>query len=681
MKEMQMVQHWILEEDENHIAWAFIDREGESVNSLSGEVLQSFSNLLDEVSAGDYKGLVITSKKKTGFIAGADIEQFTEMRDYEEGLNFLRKGQEVFLKLENMAIPTLALINGFCLGGGCELALACDYRIALDDPKTRIGLPEVMLGIHPGWGGTVRMPRLIGALPAMGLILTGRSLDARRAFRMGVVNAVVPLRQLKKAAVKFILEQPKKKKSLKVMMSNHRFFRPLLARLMLSQLTKKANKTHYPAPFSAIEHWKKEGVSSGAYAKEAESVAKLFVTDTAQNLIRVFFLQTKMKALSSDKTFSVRRVHVIGAGVMGGDIAAWCALKGIRVTLQDTDPDRIAPAIARAHKLYKKKLKLPHLIEAALDRLLPDVAGEGARSADIIIEAIYENLEAKQALFKHLESIAKPGALLASNTSSIPLDDINSALQDPSRLLGVHFFNPVAGMQLVEIVRGKVTSQASIKQAVQFTKQIGKLPLPVKSAPGFLINRILMPYLMESLLLLNEGVKKEEIDRAAKAFGMPMGPIELVDTVGLDVCLSVAKNLEGDSAGEAIVCLSEMVAKNELGKKSGKGFYHYKNNIIQRNKTHSHNVSQDISDRLIFRLLNESAACLREGVVEDADLLDGGMIFGTGFAPFRGGVMHYAKCIGVDQLISKCENLSASYGQRFQPDECWRAAEFQTKKV
>jgi 3-hydroxyacyl-CoA dehydrogenase/enoyl-CoA hydratase/3-hydroxybutyryl-CoA epimerase len=408
------------------------------------------------------------------------------------------------------------------------------------------------------------------------------------------------------------------------------------------------------------------------FASEATNLAKLLSGDTAQNLIRVFFLQEQLKSQGGNSDFNPTRLHVVGGGIMGGDIAAWCALKGMRVTLQDREAKYLSNAMGRAHDLFKKKLKKPRLIQAAMDRLMPDPKGYGVSHADLVIEAIFEDAQAKQELFQELESKVRPDTLLATNTSSIPLETISESLKNPERLIGLHFFNPVAKMQLVEIVHGEGTDQELISQGAAFTRRIDRLPLPVKSSPGFLINRILMPYLLEAMNLISEGVSAPVIDKAATDFGMPMGPVELADRVGLDICLAVANKLAPFFNLAIPEQLEAMVKQNRLGAKTGSGFYRYNNGKASYEKDEeSGNVPADITERLIFRLLNESAACLREQIVEDSDLLDAGVIFGTGFAPFHGGSMNYINSSGVEQQQQRLQQLQQRYGDRFQPDSGW----------
>ncbi|KTD49524.1 enoyl CoA hydratase [Legionella rubrilucens] len=668
---MNNYKHWDMEKDADNIIWLAINRSDTSANTINDDVLNELNSLLQEIAKDNSAaGVVIYSSKPKGFIAGADVNAFSKFNTAEEAVDFLRKGQSVFARLEALTIPTVAMIDGFCMGGGMELALACDYRIATDDKDTRLGLPEVMLGIHPGWGGTVRLPRLIGGFDAISkVILTGAPLAAQKAKKLGMVDDVVPVRQLKRAAVYYIKNKPAKHKPRFFQtLSNWAWVRMLLSPLMRYQLAKKVKKQHYPAPYAIIDLWEKEGGhGERAYLKEVDSVEQLVSkSDTAKNLIRVFSLRERMKSFAKDSSFKAEHVHVIGAGVMGGDIAAWCALRGLKVTLQDKSYQQIAPAIGRAHTLYKKKLKQPRLIQAALDRLIPDPDGHGIARADVIIEAVFENLEVKQSIFKQLEEKAKKTAIIATNTSSIPLDEISQVMKNPERLIGIHFFNPVAKMELVEVVSSVKSSKTVVQDACAFVGQIGRLPLPVKSSPGFLINRVLMPYLMECVQLIEEGYSGAVIDNAAEEFGMFMGPVELADTVGMDVCLAVAENLTGHFGGTVPQRLRDMVKEGKLGRKTGEGFYRYKNGKPIKPKVKSDKSGKDIANRLILRMVNESASCLREGVVADSDLLDGGMIFATGFAPFRGGPMNYAKQFGHDKLNELFAKLESKYGSRFK---------------
>lgn len=653
------LKHWRTETDSDHILWLIFDKQHAKMNTIDREVMEEFSVLLDQIASDTtHKGVIIASAKSTGFIAGADISQFTQFKDINDATNVLVLGQHILDKLERCHLPTVAMIDGVCLGGGMELALAAKYRVAEESNKTRLGLPEVKLGIHPGWGGTVRMPKLIGALQGLNMVLSGHTVSGKVAAKLGFVDAAVPKRHLVTAAKYYILNQPAPHQPTYLQaLSNKKWARQLIGYFLRKQLSKKISVHHYPAPFHALDNWEWVGVDGTApYEREAKSCGKLFFSDTCQNLVRVFFLQDTLKSLGKEASFKPKHVHVIGAGTMGGDIAAWCAAMGFNVTLQDLEPKLIAPAIKRASKLYKEKFKEGFQAQRAMDRLIPDISGTGIARADVIIEAVVEKLEVKQKIFKMLEEKSKPNAILATNTSSIPLDEINTVLQHPERLIGIHFFNPVAKMQLVEVVKGDKTSQTIVDQATAFVRQLDRLPLPVKSSPGFLVNRILMPYLLESVELLKEGVPAPVIDKAMTDFGMPMGPITLADTVGLDICLSVATNLAQYYPSTTIPAqLTQMVEAKHLGRKTGQGFYKYDKagKQVKPEFTPYDQPLQAIADRLVLRMLNEAFACLREGVVANADLLDAGMIFGTGFAPFRGGPIHYAKSQGIQTLYQQ----------------------------
>jgi 3-hydroxyacyl-CoA dehydrogenase/enoyl-CoA hydratase/3-hydroxybutyryl-CoA epimerase len=670
MPELEL-KHWKLDSDAQQITWLVFDKADSTVNVLSAEVLSELKRAIEHLKQNRPRALIIKSAKAAGFCAGADVEEFRHIRNRDQALDHMNVAQQVFDQLENLLCPSLCLIHGFCLGGGLELALACDYRIASESESTRIGLPEVKLGIHPGFAGSVRLTRLIGAPSAMKIILSGRALSAIEAAGLGIISHALPDRLLESAATTFIMNPPGRAKAHRWRgMTNNAIVRPILAHILRSDLKRRIREEHYPAPYAQLEVWSRYGGSRKKMKrKEAESVADLIMTPTAQNLIRLFFLRDELKAFGKESDFKPSHIHVVGAGLMGGDIAAWCALKGMNVTLQDRDSEAIALAFHRAHRFFWKKLKDNRLVQQAHDRLTADKAGYGISCAELVIEAIDENLVAKQELFALLEQQAKSTAILATNTSSLRIEKIAQCLQEPSRLVGMHFFNPVAQMQLVEIIHSEDTNPDYVKDVAACVTKLGKLPLSVNSSPGFLVNRVLMPYLLEAITLYEEGISGPVIDEAARSFGMPIGPMELADTVGLDVCLQVAESLSTELGNDIPELLRTMVDRGSLGKKSGEGFYRYfrgKSRVQKVNR-----VPDDLQDRLLLRLINESMQCLHEGVIEEPDLLDAGIVFGTGFAPFHGGPMQYAASLGTNHIRNLLKKYETLLGGRFRASPGW----------
>jgi len=638
-----LAKHWRWERDQDGLVWLTFDKQGESANTFSREVLNELSVLLDEIAASRPKGLIIRSAKDS-FIGGADIQEFANFKGPDDAVAFTRLGWDVFQKLHDLPFPTTAMVNGFCMGGGMEMSLACRYIVALDDPKTRFAQPEVMVGVIPAWHAMEWLPQRVGPAAAMDLLLTGKTIDAKRAKRMGLADQAVPLRIFENTARMLTLEAPPRRK---LSFVNRLMLGPLkgvVASQARKQVARKAKREHYPVPYAIIDIWKNfAGNALAVPPDHPSSIHQLIQHPTGRNLVRIFFLQDRLKGLAKGVQFTPRHVHVVGAGVMGGDIAAICAMRGLRVTLQDTAPERIAPAVKRAAELFKRRLRDPRRERDALDRLIPDVSGAGARHADVLIEAIFENLEAKRALFAKLESMAKPDAILASNTSSLKLADIATALKEPSRLVGIHFFNPVPLLQLVEVVSSEKTNPELAKKAAAFVRYIDKLPLPAKDSPGFLVNRVLGPYMLNAFRLLDQGQKPETLDRAMEDFGMPMGPAELADTVGLDICLAAGKSLAKGATAVPEV-LARKVEAGQLGKKTGQGIYRWADGRAQKGQPDAYD--QKLVDALIEPYLQEAQAVLAEGIVADADLVDAGLIFGTGFAPFRGGPLHYLKSRG-----------------------------------
>ncbi|MGJ4945348.1 3-hydroxyacyl-CoA dehydrogenase NAD-binding domain-containing protein [Bradyrhizobium sp. HKCCYLS1011] len=664
-----------LTRDDDGIAWLLFDRAGTSANTLSADVLEEFDRVLTELETHRPAGLVIRSAKASGFIAGADVNAFRGANDARAvGIEMLR-AHAVVDRLEALRIPTVAVIHGFCLGGGLEVALACQSRIAIDD--ARFGFPEVMLGLHPGLGGTARFPLLINPAEAMSLMLTGKTIDARRAKSLGLVDAVTQERHVRGAVKDAVFGRLKRAQpGLLNNLLNAAPARGLLANRMRREAEKAAPRQHYPAPYALIDLWERHGGDKVAMLRaEQTSFAELMVSPTAQNLIRVFFLREQMKK-SAGSGHGIEHVHVIGAGAMGGDIAAWCTSQGLRVTLADMKPEPIAAAIKRAADLFKKTIRKATEVRDALDRLIPDLAGEGVRNADLVIEAVPEKLELKQKVYATIEPRMKRDAILATNTSSIPLQELRVGLQRPEHLVGLHFFNPVSRLQLVEVVAHDGTDATLFSRARAFVGAIDRLPLSVKSSPGFLVNRALTPYMLEAMVLLDEKIDQAVIDNAARKFGMPMGPVELADQVGLDICLDVGDMLRakfGDALPPTPAWLREKVAKGELGRKTGKGFYTWRDGKPERiaSQVIEREPSQEMIDRLILPISNVCVAALHEGIVDNADSVDGAMIFGTGYAPFRGGPLNYARMRGIEDVVTTLRNLAQKFGDRFTPDAGW----------
>jgi 3-hydroxyacyl-CoA dehydrogenase/enoyl-CoA hydratase/3-hydroxybutyryl-CoA epimerase len=641
-------KHWKLSTDIDNILWLSIDREGESANSLSLEVLSELESIVNELETNAPAGLVLQSGKPGTFIVGADVREFDNYDDAGVASDGINRVHRLFNRIEALPFPKVVIIDGFCLGGGVELALTFDYRIASNVDHTRLGFPEIQLGIYPGFGGSARSVQQMGASNAMQIMLSSRNLRPKAARAMGLVDELVgPHGSLRWAARRAIKQGRKSKQPGQLTrLQNFGPVRTQLARIMRKKVAARANPKHYPAPFELIEAWERYGDDpQRMMVEESERVGKLITGDTSKSLRRVFFLMERLKSIGKQTDINVRRVHVIGAGVMGGDIAAWCVLRGLEVTLQDRELKYIEPALKQAKLLFKKKLRDRNKVAGAVSRLIPDVKGKGIGTADVIIEAIFEDVDAKRALFADIEPRMKAGAVLATNTSAIPLAEIASVLKQPERLIGIHFFNPVAKMPLVEIVYDKKTDPAQVAKGAAFCSAISRFPLPVKSTPGFLVNRVLSGYMAKAMSMhLERGIPIEILDKAATSFGMPMGPVELADTVGLDVCMKVVTMLGGESTKKEAALLQEKVHAGELGRKSGKGFYVWEKGKPKRADSDSGQYAlEEITESLMQPYFEACEAALADGIVEDADVLDAGMIFGTGFAPFRGGPLYYLK--------------------------------------
>lgn len=669
--------NWRISRDDENIAWLVLDKPGKSVNTIDRSVLEELDGHLAALEADRPRGLVIRSAKPSGFAAGADINGFVGASEAAVR-EMLEEGHRVLDRLAALPFVSVAVIHGHCLGGGLEVALACRMRIAVSNAT--LGFPEVMLGLHPGLGGTFRSVALADPLEAMGLMLTGKSVPARKAKKIGLVDAVVEERHVLNAihaAIFGDLVRPDPGlRSKAFALKPARLF---AARQMRAKVREKASPETYPAPFALIDLWEEHGGRPDRMrAGELDSFAKLVASPTSQNLVRVFFLRETMRGLRKGVS-GIKRVHVIGAGAMGGDIAAWAAKEGFFVTLQDIATQPIGRAVKAAAKMLEATLKDPLKVRDALDRLVPDPEGHGVSGADLVIEAAPEKLDLKRDILRQAEARMKPGAILATNTSALPLPDLAEGLADASRFVGVHFFNPVSRMQLVEVVRHDGVSDETLRRATSFVVELSRLPAPVRPSAGFLVNRALTPYIAEALKMVDEGIPKERIDARAEEFGMPMGPIELADQVGLDIAVEVADTLRDRlhmPLPETPGWMHEMIREGRLGRKTGRGLYEY--DADGKPKKTKLDALPDgspddeaLTDRLVLSMLNTLVAALREGVVDSEEIADSAMVFGTGFAPFRGGPLRYARERGVDRVVARLTELEMSHGARFRPDKGW----------
>jgi len=665
------------------------DRAGSSANVFDVATLHELdAHLATLEKRSDLRGVILVSAKSKIFVAGADLNAFAGATTAQLG-DIVDLGHRVFRRLETLKIPSVAAINGVCLGGGCELALACDWRVGSTDKSTKIGLPETQLGILPAWGGSVRLPRLIGLPQALGIILTGKQLVAQQALKVGMIDDVAHPEYLVAAARQQLTKGKRPTPAPRGVM-NSALLRPIVVAKARKDVLAKT-RGHYPAPLKAIE------AAVGALGQPLETglaiekaaFLSLVQTSECHSLMSIFFLQERAKKLKAPDAdgaaLPVKRVAVIGAGVMGAGIAQWTSSRGYPTLLKDVAPDALAKGLKSADKILQDGVKKKKLTSAeataALDRITP-VAGEvPLAGVDLVIEAAVEKLELKQKIFQQLEQRSGAQTVLATNTSALSIDAIAGGLADPTRVVGIHFFNPVHRMQLVEIVRGPRTSPAALDTALTFVKAIGKLPVLVKDSPGFLVNRILLPYMVESVRLFNEGVDVTRLDRLMLDFGMPMGPLRLTDEVGLDVAQHVAADLQNRLAKPVPIndTLVKMIEKGWLGKKSGTGFYVFPkekgakespNGQLAFLQTNGKGRAQDdatLRDRMVLVMVNEAARCLEEGVVAAPEDVDFGMIFGTGWAPFRGGPLRYADARGVADVVAQLRKLQTDVAPYFEP--------------
>ncbi len=664
------VTTWRMARDNENIAWLLLDCPDTGTNTISQTVLRDLDTILGMLEHDHPRALVMRSAKPGGFAAGADINQFADMRGEGAG-SMLRQGHDVLDRLAALPFPSIAVVHGAALGAGFEIALACDHRIAVQGAK--FGFPEVQLGLHPGLGGTFRLPALIDPVEAMTMMLTGKSAHDRKALKLGIADALVPERHVAAAVRQAAAGKlDTVGQGFRATAMRTHAARTLAVRKMRSETEKSAPRDHYPAPHALIDLWEENGSDAKAMQKaEIVSFVNLLKTDAAKNLIRVFFLRQKLKARTRGED-GIAHVHVIGAGAMGAEIAAWAALRGKRVTLADLNPEPLGCAVKRAGDICRKKHLTDIETRDALDRLMPDPTGIGAARADLVIEAVPEKPDLKAKIYQSLAGQMKEDAILATNTSSLRLTDLAKSAPDPARFAGLHFFNPVSQMPLVEVVAHQHTNRKVLDRLRAFCGAIDRLPAPVRDYPGFLVNRVLTPYLMEGMLLLDEGHDKRMIDAAGLRFGMPMGPLTLADQVGLDICLDVGESLKSSldkPLADIPRILRDKVESGDTGKKSGRGFYDWSDGTPRPDT--DRDIPAGMTDRLILPMCDAAVECLREKVVEDADTLDGAVIFGTGFAPFRGGPLHYARKRGADQVTRILREMAEKHGDRFAPDKGW----------
>ncbi len=650
---MDKFKHLQTDIDPQRIFWLGLDVQDKKINLLNAEVFTELEQVCGQLRTLDVQGLVLYSAKPGSFIAGADLKMLYD-RDQQPMLNYLQQGQRVLQAFEELPFPTLALIEGHCLGAGLELALAMNYRIAADTPNTCFGLPEVNLGLHPAFGGIARTAAKAGVLAAMEFMLSGRSLQPAEALQKKLIDALIDTQTspepLRNTAVNYLQQRPAPKHA---PVSRHLLSNPaariLLSRQLRRQLEQKnIDAAQYPAPYALITLWQKHGSNHCSMRPdETQSVLKLSHTETANNLIRLFFQANRIKAQAKPELFHPQRVHVMGAGIMGRDIAAWCAARGMQVSLQDNDPAALEQALEHAQRFFGQACEQDKAQQEVMQsRLCTDAAG--IKTADVVIDATSDKLADKQELLAAIEELARPDALITTTTSLLPLERLASVMLRPERLIGLHFLNPAVSLQLVEVIQvPDTTDPRLLAQAMAFLRHIDKLPLPVRNTPGYLINRILFRYILQGIRLYQQDVPPAVIDKAGRDFGIPLGPLEMADQFGLDFCRQMSEQLAKASTTLTVPeRLIEMVNAGKLGEKNGSGFYRYRNGrTLKLERVRWDGNLAALQDKLIGQMLEEAAMCLEDGVIEDPDLLDAAVVFGIGFAPFRGGPLRYAQLL------------------------------------
>ncbi len=704
----------------NNIGYVYFDLLGEKVNKFNREVMSEFKELIDTLKTRtDLDAVILFSKKPGNFIAGADIQLIQSAKNAEEATELARAGQDLLNQWEDLPMATVVAINGTCMGGGCELSLASAAIVMSNDPAARIGLPETLLGIIPGMGGCVRMPWKVGIAQAFDLILSGKTLTGEKAYKAGLADACIQKENFEESVFTWVnsnLSKLKKRERIAkepklggmggvvgAMLENNPIGRSVVFKKAREGVLSKT-KGKYPAPMEAIRVIEEIGTGYQANFRgkkrdqvllvEAKGFGQMAATDVSKACIQLFFLTEGIKkanGLTDGKTAETKKIAsgaVLGAGVMGGGIAHLLADKGVSVIMKDIGLPGLEIGIQSALALFKKSLKRKSIthrqFEQKLNRIAPTTTYDGFKGSEVVIEAVIEKMEVKQAVLKELENFVQDDCVIATNTSSLSVTKMQSVMAKPERFAGMHFFNPVHRMPLVEVIRGEKSSDLAVSQIFQFSKQIGKTPIVVKDSPGFLVNRLLMPYLTEAAVMVSEGVRIEEMDPAMLEFGMPMGPIELIDEVGLDVGDKVGHILH-DAFGERMSTpntFSKLLEQKRLGKKTGAGFYLYSGKdkkdkqldpniyqILGVNPEKNKITAEEIVDRCVFSMVNEAARCLEEKVVETPQDVDLGMIMGTGFPPFRGGLLRFADAYGVAKIVTRLEELSKKYGMRFTPSE------------
>lgn len=630
-------QNWRYEVDGEHIGWLTIDVANSSVNILRRDVLDEWADIITVIEADKtLTGLCFMSGKLGGFIYGADIPEFENLKTEQDVIEFIAFADDMLSRIENLAIPTACGIEGVAVGGGLEVALPFDQIVAVRTPKTQIGFPEINLGIMPGFGGTGRAARRIGTANALNMILSGKFLTADEALEWGLVDHLIDEAARLKPELKARLAFARRKDRQETPIEVNEAIDAAEAKNLA-----KADRQHIPAPFYIIEHFR---AAQGNWRKlvEAErfSFAKMLLGEASYHLRRVFVMSDAVRK-SARGDSGITKIHVIGAGTMGGDIASVAAMCGFEVTLSDQDAGAIERACASAFKLFSRRLPTTEAIEKASKRLTADIKGEGAARADIIIEAVAERLEVKRAVFSALEAVARPEAILATNTSSILIEDIAEGLTRPERLIGLHFFNPVPVLPLVEVIAGPDSDADIIKRAMCFAGQLKKMPVQVNSSKGFLVNRALLPYIFKAIERLSEGGEADKIDQALVGFGMPMGPIELADQIGLDVCYDVGVVLGMSASAQS--ALTAKLEAGDLGRKTGAGFYQWRDKKAVRNRAdYPLAEREDIVADLLAPMIDKCRSAVAQNIVKSRDDADIGCILGIGFPRFRGGPLGWA---------------------------------------